>query len=65
MHLEMHACKWENGAMTEKGVIYCVPNGSNRGILKIDTNIEDVRELDFNLLPEHCKRESCVMLIVS
>ena len=38
--------------MTDSGVIYCPPDG-NRGILlKIDTNPDNVTELDRNLLPE-------------
>ena len=46
-------CKWFRGAMTESGIIYCVPLYSNRrGILKIDTNTDLATELDVNLLPE-------------
>ena len=41
-------CKWYRGAMTESGIIYC----PNRGILKIDTNTDNVTKLDVNLLPE-------------
>ena len=37
--------------MTESGVIYCPPFNS-RGILKIDTNTDNVTELDANLFPE-------------
>ena len=43
--------KWMRGAMTDSGIIYCVPR-SHRGILKIDTNTDNVTELDRNLLPE-------------
>ena len=45
-------CKWIGGAITPSGIIYCVPNNSRRGILKIDTNTDNVTELDVNLLPE-------------
>ena len=46
--------KWRNGAVTDSGVIYCPPYGSDSlcGILKIDTNTDTVTELDRNLLPE-------------
>ena len=45
--------KWWGGAiLTDSGVIYCVPRRSRRGILKIDTNTDNVTELDANLLPE-------------
>ena len=47
--------KWYRGAITDNGVIYCPPGdpgGNNRGILKIDTNTDDVTELNVNLLPE-------------
>ena len=44
--------KWNRGAMAENGVIYCAPKNFGRGILKIDTNTDDVTELDRNLLPE-------------
>ena len=44
--------KWSRGAITESGIIYCVPLQIDRGILKIDTNTDTVIELDFNLLPE-------------
>ena len=43
---------WYIGAMTDSGVIYCPPDSSNRGILKIVTNTDTVTELDRNLLPE-------------
>ena len=53
--------KWYKGAITESGVIYCPPNNRHRGILKIDTNTDDVTELNRNLLPEQggCMWESC------
>ena len=41
--------------MTDSGVIYCPPNHKDRGILKIDTNIDNVTELDANLLPEEVR----------
>ena len=44
--------KWSRGAITDSGIIYCPPGGSHRGILKIDTNTDNVTELDRNLLPE-------------
>ena len=44
--------KWRQGAINDRGVIYCVPYDSYRGILKIDTNTDTVTELDVNLLPE-------------
>ena len=44
--------KWERGAITDNGIIYCVSSDSNRGILKIDTNTDTALELDVNLLPE-------------
>ena len=52
--------KWRRGAITESGIIYCIPVDSGRrriyssrhGILKIDTNTDNVTELDANLLPE-------------
>ena len=44
--------KWYNGAINDSGIIYCVPCNSRRGILKIDTNTDNVTELDANLLPE-------------
>ena len=43
--------KWERGAITDSGVIYCAPR-FGRGILKIDTHTDDVTELNVNLLPE-------------
>ena len=45
-------CKWWGGAITGSGVIYCPPFDDERGILKIDTNTDNVTELDVNLLPE-------------
>ena len=45
-------CKWIGGAITGSGIIYCVPCSSERGILKIDTNTDNVTELDRNLFPE-------------
>ena len=42
--------KWSRGAMADSGVIYCSPLDGNRGILKIDTNTDNVPELDRNLL---------------
>ena len=50
--------KWIRGAMTENGVIYCPPCDEHTGILKIDTNSDNVTELDANLLPED---GGCVM----
>ena len=45
--------KWDRGAITDSGIIYCPPVDSRRrGILKIDTNTDNVTELDRNLLPE-------------
>ena len=44
--------KWNEGAMTESGIIYCPPYGSRRGILKIDTNADTVTVLNRNLQPE-------------
>ena len=44
--------KWTTGAMTDTGVIYCPPSDEDRGILKIDTNTDNVTELNVNLLPE-------------
>ena len=45
--------KWSRGAMTVSGIIYCLPgNTRDLGILKIDTNTDNVTELDVNLLPE-------------
>ena len=41
--------KWNEGAMTESGVIYCPPYGSCRGILKMDTNTDTVKVLNRNL----------------
>ena len=43
--------KWSRGAMADSGVIiYCSPLDGNRGILKIDTNTDNVTELDRHLL---------------
>ena len=40
-------CSWYKGAMTDNGIIYCPPLSSYfRGILKIDTNTDNVTELD-------------------
>ena len=45
--------KWTRGAMTESGIIYCPPyNSLTNGILKIDTNTDNVTVLDINFLPE-------------
>ena len=49
--------KWSKGAMTDCGIIYCSPfycspYAGDHGIVKIDTNTDDVTELDVNLLPE-------------
>ena len=44
--------KWVKGAMTDSGIIYCLPREIRHGILKIDTNTDDVTELNANLLPE-------------
>ena len=44
--------KWEGGAITDNGVIYCPPSDGGRGVLKIDTNTDDVTELDIVRLPE-------------
>ena len=51
---------WVSGAITDSGVIYC-PHDDDRGILKIDTNTDNVTELDVNLLPERggCMWSSC------
>ena len=46
------AWKWSRGAITDSGIIYCPPPADPRGILKIDTNTDNVTELDRNLLPE-------------
>ena len=53
--------KWHRGAMTDSGVIYCPPCDEGYGILKIDTNTDDVTELNVNLLPEqgHWMWRSC------
>ena len=53
--------KWKDGAITDSGIIYCVPRSSDRGILKIDTNTDNVTELDRNVLPEqgYYMWESC------
>ena len=55
-------CKWIEGAITDGGVIYCVPDHSRvNGILKIETNTDTVTELDGNLIPEraHNNHVSC------
>ena len=39
---------WVKGAMANNGVIYCLPANSYRGILKINTNTDNVTELDIN-----------------
>ena len=44
--------KWFSGAINDRGIIYCVPIDDDRGILKIDTNSDNVTELHRNLLPE-------------
>ena len=44
--------KWTTGAMADNGIIYCPPSHEDRGILKIDTNTDNVTELNVNLLPE-------------
>ena len=49
--LSDYDAKWDRGAITDSGVIYCPPI-DDRGILKIDTNTDDVTELNVNLLPE-------------
>ena len=54
---------WGRGAITDSSAIYCPPVIFDRGILKIDTNTDTVTELDANLLPEHCKRESCAVAL--
>ena len=55
--------KWYEGAMTDGGIIiYCPPVYSHlHGILKIDTNTDNVTELDRNLLPKqgHFTWTSC------
>ena len=43
---------WSRGAITDSGIIYFPPRNSSRGILKIDTNTDNVTELNRNLLPE-------------
>ena len=56
--------KWNRGAMTDNGVIYCPPYHEECGILKIDTNTDTVIELDVTLLPElgYNRWESCASL---
>ena len=44
--------KWFRGSITDNGVIYSVPCNEHCGVLKIDTNTDNVAELDTNLLPE-------------
>ena len=46
--------KWSRGAITKNGIIYCPPCFEDYGVLKIDTNTDNVTELDVNLLPEIC-----------
>ena len=48
--------KWRGGAITNNGIIYCVPYEGDRGILKIDTNTDNVTELNVNLFPERGNR---------
>ena len=59
-----HLMKWFKGAMCHayNGVIYC-PSVTYRGILKIDTKTDTVKDLDFNLLPERgfCNWMSCAV----
>ena len=38
--------------MTDDGIIYCPPCNRLHGILKIDTNTDNVTELDRHFLPE-------------
>ena len=57
---------WYEGAMPSNGIIYCPPRcDENRGILKIDTNTDNVTELDVNLLPErgYYMWESCALAL--
>ena len=57
--------KWIGGAITDSGIIYCPPKSdTHHGILKIDTNTDNVTELGANLIPERrstwmCMWESC------
>ena len=56
--------KWEGGAITDNGVIYCPPSDGGCGVLKIDTNTDDVTELDLDRLPEQgrgTKWKSCAL----
>ena len=55
--------KWWRGAMANNGVIYSAPYNSHRGILKIDTNTDNVTELDRNLLPERHDLVSCALAL--
>ena len=58
--------KWGRGAMTDSGIIYCLPSFNGHGILKIDTNTTDmVTELNRNLLPEQGDSmwESCAVAL--
>ena len=41
--------KWDRGAITGNGIIYCPPLNDDHGILKIDTNTDNVTELDTDL----------------
>ena len=45
-------CKWTGMAITDSGIIYCVPCNSDCAILKVDTNADTATELNRNLLPE-------------
>ena len=55
--------KWRRGAMANNGVIYSALYNSRRGILKIDTNTDNVTELDRNLLPERHDLISCALAL--
>ena len=54
-----------NGAITDRGVIYCPPEHEDHGILKIDTNTDMVTKLDANLLPDrgHSMWASCALAL--
>ena len=43
--------KWRRGAITDSGIIYCPPGDENHGILKIDTNTDNVTELEEDFYP--------------
>ena len=53
--------KWKQGVMTDTGVIYSFPSGFgswyDRGILKIDTNTDDVTEDGIHPYPEDAPHE--------